>query len=37
VELAAPLALGGSLEDDDLERVIADLVGNATPAVEEVP
>ena len=37
VELAAPLALGRSVGDDDLERVIADLVGNAAPAVEEVP
>ena len=37
VELAAPLALGRRVGDDDLERVIVDLVGNAAPAVEEVP
>jgi hypothetical protein len=37
VEFAAPLALGGSVGDDDLDRAIADLVGNAAPAVEEVP
>jgi hypothetical protein len=37
VELAAPLALGGSVGDDHLERVIADLVGKAAPASEELP
>jgi hypothetical protein len=37
VEFAAPLALGGSVGDDDLDRAIADLVGNEAPAVEEVP
>jgi hypothetical protein len=37
VELAAPLALARSVGDDDLERVIADLVGHAAPAVDEVP
>jgi glutamate dehydrogenase/leucine dehydrogenase len=36
VELAAPLALGRSVGDDDLDRVIVDLVGNAAPAVEEI-
>ena len=36
-ELAAPLALGRSVGDDDLDRVIVDLVGNAAPPVEEVP
>jgi hypothetical protein len=29
VELAAPLALAGRVGDDDLERVVVDLVGNA--------
>jgi len=37
VELAAPLALGRSVGDDHLDRVIVDLVGNAAPAVEEIP
>ena len=37
VEFAAPLALGGSVWDDDLDRAIVDLVGNEAPAVEEVP
>jgi hypothetical protein len=37
VEFAAPLALGGSVGDDDLDRAIADLVSNEAPAVEEVP
>jgi hypothetical protein len=37
VEFAAPLALGKSVGDDHLERVIADLVSNAAPAVKEVP
>ena len=37
VEFAAPLALGRSVGDDDLDRVIVDLVGNAAPPVEEVP
>jgi hypothetical protein len=37
VELAARLALGRSVGDDNLDRVIVDLVGNAAPAVEEVP
>jgi hypothetical protein len=37
VELAAPLMLGRSVGDDDLDRVIVGLVGNAAPAVEEVP
>src|SRR5712691_7750766 len=32
VELAAPLALGRSVGDDDLDRVIVQLVGNAAPA-----
>ncbi len=36
-ELAAPLALGRSVGDDDLDRVIADLVGDAAPAVEDAP
>ncbi len=36
IELAAPLARARSVEDDDLDRVIADLVGNAAPAVQEV-
>src|SRR5437870_4049734 len=36
VEFAAPLALGRSVGDDHLDRVIVDLVGNAAPAVEEV-
>jgi len=30
VELAAPLALGRSVGDDHLDRVIVDLVGNAS-------
>jgi hypothetical protein len=37
VEFAAPLALGGSVGDDDVDRAIAELVGNEAPAVEEVP
>jgi hypothetical protein len=37
VELAAALALGRSVGDDHLDRVILDLVGDAAPAVEEVP
>jgi len=37
VELAAPLALASSVGDDDLDRVIVDLVGHAAPAVDEVP
>ena len=37
IELPAPLALGRSVGDDDLDRAIADLVGNAPPAVQEVP
>jgi len=37
VEFAAPLALGGSVGDDHLDRGIVDLVGNEAPAVEEVP
>jgi len=37
VEFAASLALGGSVGDDDHDRAIVDLVGNAAPAVEEVP
>jgi hypothetical protein len=36
VEFAAPLALGGSVGDDHLDRTIAELVGNKAPAVEEV-
>jgi hypothetical protein len=36
VEFEAPLALGGSV-DDDLDCAIADLVGNEAPAVEDVP
>ena len=36
VEFAAALALGGSVGDDDLDRTIVDLVGNAPPAMEEV-
>jgi len=36
-EFAAPLALGRSVGDDDLDRVIVDLVANAAPPVEEVP
>ena len=34
-ELAAPLALGRSVGDDHLDRVIADLVGDAAPAVKK--
>ncbi len=37
VELAATLALGRSVGDDHLDRLIVDLVGNAAPTVEEVP
>jgi len=37
VELAAPLALGRSVGDDDLDHAVVELVGNAAPAVEEVP
>jgi hypothetical protein len=37
LELAAPLALARSVGDDDLDHVIVDLVGNAAPAMEEVP
>ncbi|SRR6266568_62043 len=37
LEFAAPLALACSVGDDDLDRVIVDLVGNAAPAVEEIP
>jgi hypothetical protein len=37
LELAAPLALATSVGDDDLDHVIVDLVGNAAPAMEEVP
>jgi hypothetical protein len=37
IELAAPLALGRSVGDDDLDRVVFDLIGNAAPAVQEVP
>ena len=37
VELAASLALGKSVRDDHLERVIADLVGDAAPALKEGP
>src|SRR5439155_22542526 len=37
LELAAPLALATSVGDDDLDHIIVDLVGNPTPAVEEVP
>jgi hypothetical protein len=36
-ELAPPLPLVRSVGDDDLDHVILDLVGNAAPAVEEVP
>jgi hypothetical protein len=31
------LALGRNVGDDDLNRVVVDLVGNAAPAVQEVP
>jgi len=37
VELAAPLARASSVGNDDLDRVILDLVGHKAPAVEEVP
>ena len=36
VELPPRLPLGRSVGDDDLDRVIVDLVGNAAAAVEEV-
>jgi hypothetical protein len=36
IELAASLALG-SVGDDDFDHVILDNVGNAAPAVKEVP
>src|SRR5436309_15732205 len=36
IELAAPLALGRSVGDDDLDRLVVDLVGNAAPPVQEV-
>jgi hypothetical protein len=37
LELAAPLLLSWSVGDDDLDRVIDDLVGHATPAVGRSP
>src|SRR5213592_1813080 len=37
IELAAPLVLGRSVGDDDLDRLVVDLVGNAAPPVQEVP
>ena len=37
VELAAPLALARSVGDNHFDHVILDLVGNAAPAVEEIP
>jgi len=37
VELAAPLTLASSVGDNDLDRLIVDLVGHAAPAMEEVP
>jgi hypothetical protein len=37
VQLAAPLGLTGSVGDDDLDHVILDHVGDAAPAVEELP
>jgi len=37
VELAPRLVLGRNIGDDDFDRVIVDLVGNAAPAVEEGP
>ena len=36
MELPPRLPLGRSVGDDDLDRVIVDLVGNAAAAVEEV-
>jgi hypothetical protein len=37
IELSAPLALAWSVGDEDLDHIIRDRVGNAAPAVEEVP
>ncbi len=37
VQLAAFLPLVSSVRHDDLDRVTVDFVGNATPAVAEVP
>ena len=37
LQLPAPLALGRSVGDDHLDRLIVDVVGNTAPAVEEVP
>jgi hypothetical protein len=36
IELAVPPS-GGSVEDDDLDRAIADLVGDAAPAARSAP
>jgi hypothetical protein len=36
VELATPLVLVGGVGDNDLDRVIVDLVGDAAPAMQEV-
>jgi hypothetical protein len=37
VEFAALLALASSVGDDHVDHTLADLVGDAAPAVEEVP
>ena len=37
IEFAAALTLGRSVGNDDLDQVILDHVGNAAPAVKEVP